>query len=89
MWYELGAVGAVIAAVGVWFGFHDLERAPPRLAPFLAAGFAAIVALAFCNVNFDDMTVMTLIAVGVVSSDVAARSQYRTTRPSAANLANL
>ncbi len=89
VWYELGAVGAVIAAVGVWFGFHDLERAPPRLAPFLAAGFAAIVALAFCNVNFDDMTVMTLIAVGVVSSDVAARSQYRTTRPSAANLANL
>lgn len=89
VWYELGAVGAVIAAVGVWFGFHDLERAPPRLAPFLAASFAAIVALAFCNVNFDDMTVMTLIAVGVVSSDVAARSQYRTKRPSAANLANL
>ncbi len=89
VWYELGAVGAVIAAVGVWFGFHDLERAPPRLAPFLAAGFAAIVALAFCNVNFDDMTVMTLIAVGVVSSDVAARSQYRTKRPSAANLSNL
>ncbi len=35
------------------------------------------------------MTVMTLIAVGVISTDVAARSQYRTTRPSAANLANL
>ena len=52
VWYELGVIGAVIAAVGVWFAFRDLDRAPPRLAPFMAAGLAAIVALAFCNVNF-------------------------------------
>jgi hypothetical protein len=89
VWYELGVVGAVIAAVGVWFGFRDLDKAPPRLAPFMAAGFAAIVALAFTNVDFDDMTVMTLVGIAVISTDVAARSQYRTTRPSAASLANL
>ena len=89
VWYELGLVGAVIAAIGVWFGFRDLNKAPPRLAPFMAAGFAAIVALAFTNVDFDDMTAITLIAVAVISTDVAARSQYRTTRPSAASLANL
>jgi len=89
VWYELGVVGAVIAAVGVWLGFHGLVKAPPRLAPFMTAGFAAIVALAFTNVDFDDMTALTLIAVAVVATDVAARSQYRTTRPSAANLANL
>ena len=52
-------------------------------------GFAAIVALAFSNVNFDDMTALTLIGVAVIATDVAARSQYRTTRPSAASLANL
>ena len=89
VWYELGIVGAVIAAVGVWFGFHDLDKAPPRLAPFMAAGFAAVVALAFTNVDFDDMTAMTLIGVAIIATDVAARSQYRTTRPSAASLANL
>ena len=89
VWYELGLVGAVIAAAGVWFGFHDLDKAPPRLAPFVAAGFAALVALAFCNVDFDDMTAPTLIGVAVIAIDVAARSQYRTTRPSAASLANL
>ncbi len=89
VWYELGVVGAVIAAVGVWFGFHDLMKAPPRLAPFMAAGFVAIAALAFVNVDLDDMTAMTLIGVAVISTDVAARSQYRTTRPSAASLANL
>ena len=89
VWYELGIVGAVLAAVGVWFGFRDLDKAPPRLAPYMAAGFTAVAALAFVNVDFDDMTAMTLIAVAVISTDVAARSQYRTTRPSAASLANL
>ncbi len=89
VWYELGVVGAVIAAAGAWFAFYDIGKAPPRLAPFMIAGFAAIVALAFSNVDFDDMTAMTLIAVAVISADVAARSQYRTTRPSAASLANL
>src|SRR5271166_5171520 len=89
VWYELGDVGAVLAATGVWFTFRNLVKAPPRLAPYLAAGFSAIVALAFLNVDFDDMTVMTLVAVSFISADVAARSQYRTTRPSAASLANL
>jgi hypothetical protein len=89
VWYELGVIGALIAATGAWFAFRDLGKAPARLAPFMAAGLTAIVALAFLNVNFDDMTVPTLIAVAVIATDVAARSQYRTTRPSAASLANL
>ncbi len=89
VWYELGVVGAVLAASGVWFVFRDLVKAPPRLAPFLAASFTAIVALAFLDVNFDEMTAPTLVAVAFISADVAARSQYRTTRPSAASLANL
>ena len=89
VWYELGIIGAVIAAAGVWSAFRDIDKAPPRLAPFMTAGFAAVVALAFTNVDFDEMTVMTLIGVAVIATDVAARSQYRTTRPSAASLANL
>ena len=40
IWYELGVVGAALAAVGVWFAFRNLDRAPPRLAPFMAAGFS-------------------------------------------------
>jgi hypothetical protein len=89
IWYELGIVGAALAAIGVWCVFRDLDHAPPRLAPFIAAGFSAIVALGFLNVDFVDMTTLTLIAVAIISTDVAARSQYRTTRPSAATLANL
>jgi hypothetical protein len=89
VWYELGAVAAVLAAVGMWFAFSDLVKAPPRLAPYMAATLSAIVALAFLNVDFVDMTTLTLIAVAVISTDVAARSQYRTRRPSAASLAHL
>ena len=90
VWYELGIVGAMLSAAGAWLAFRDLTRAPPRLAPFLAATFAAVVALAFFNVDFFvEMGTLTLVAVAVISTDVAARSQYRTTRPSAANLAHL
>jgi hypothetical protein len=89
IWYELGIVGAVLAAVGAWLAFRSIVRAPARLAPYMAAAFSAVVALAFLNVDFAEMTPLTLIAIAVISTDVAARSQYRTSRPSAARLANL
>jgi hypothetical protein len=89
VWYELGVVGAMLAAAGAWLAFRSLERAPARLAPYMAAAFSAVVALAFLNVDFVEMTTLTLIALAVISTDVAARSQYRTSRPSAAGLANL
>jgi hypothetical protein len=89
VWYELGIVGAILAAAGTWLAFRNLPRAPGRLAPYMAAAFSAVVALAFLNVDFAEMTTLTLIAIAVIATDVAARSQYRTSRPSAARLANL
>ena len=89
VWYELGIVGAVLAAAGAWLAFRSLARAPARLAPYMAAAFSAVVALAFFNIDFVEMTTLTQIALAVISTDVAARSQYRTSRPSAARLANL
>ena len=89
VWYELGILGAILAAAGAWSAFRDLARAPARLAPYMAAAFSAVIALAFLNVDFAEMTTLTLIGVAIISTDVAARSQYRTSRPSAARLANL
>jgi hypothetical protein len=89
VWYELGVVGAGLAAAGAWLTFRSLVHAPARLAPYMAAAFSAVVALAFLNVDFTEMTTLTLIAIAIISTDVAARSQYRTSRPSAARLANL
>jgi hypothetical protein len=89
IWFELGIVGALITAAGVFFAFRQLVRAPQRLAPYKAAWLTAIVTFAFLHVDFNNMTTLTLIAVAFIAMDVAARSQYRTTRPSAANLAHL
>ena len=87
MWFELGVVGAWIAAAAVWFGFHRIADAPPRLAPYLAAALACNLTLAALIENFGDMLWTVSLAAAILSADVAARSQYRTTRPSAAHLA--
>ena len=87
IWYELGVPGALAAAAGVWFGFRAIGRAAPRLAPYLAATFAADLTLAFLSEGFAQMTWITLLAISGIALCAAARSQYRTTRPSAAGLA--
>ena len=87
IWYELGILGALAAAASVWFGFRAIGRAAPRLAPYLAATFAADLMLAFLSEGFAQMTWITLLAIGGIALGAAARSQYRTTRPSAAGLA--
>jgi hypothetical protein len=88
VWYELGIVGALIAAAGAWIGFRAIGEAPPRLAPYLAAALACNLTLALLSVDLSNMTWAALLAIGVIAVDVAARSQYRTTRPSAASLAH-
>jgi hypothetical protein len=88
IWYELGIVGAVIAAVGVWLAFRAIGSAPPRLAPYLAAALACNLTLGFLCCDLSDTTWLALLVIAGVAVGVAARSQYRTTRPSAAPLAN-
>ena len=87
IWYEFGVLGAVAAAAAIWRGFDAIGRAPPRLAPFLAATFAVNLTLAFVSEGLAQMTWITLLAISGIALSVASRSQYRTTRPSAAGLA--
>ena len=87
VWYELGIVGAGIAAAMIWFGFRRIADAPPRLAPYLAAALACNLTLGALLENFGDMLWTVSLGIALIASDVAARSQYRTTRPSAAGLA--
>ena len=87
IWFELGVVGAWVTAAAVWFGFRRIASAPPRLAPYLAAALASNLALAALIENFGDMLWVLSLGVAILSADVAARSQYRTTRPSASGLA--
>lgn len=88
IWYELGIVGALIAAAGAWLGFRAIGEGPPRLAPYLAAAVACNLTLGFLSVDMSNMTWVALLTISVIAVDVAARSQYRTKRPSAASLAH-
>ena len=88
IWYELGMVGGLLAAAGAWFGFRAIGDAPPRLAPYLTAALACNLTLATISLDLADMTWLTAVAIALVAADVAARSQYRTTRPSASHLAH-
>ena len=88
LWYELGVVGAWFAAAAVWFGFRAIGEAPPRLAPYLAAAFATNLTFGFLSEDLGDSTWFTVLAIALISADIAARSQYRTTRPSAERLAH-
>jgi len=89
IWYDLGVVGALAAAAAIWLGFRAVGGVAPRLAPYLAAALACDVTFAFLSESFADMTWVTLLAISAVAVGAAARSQYHTTRPSAAHLAQL
>lgn len=88
IWYELGIIGGWLAAAAAWFGFRAIGSAAPRLAPFLAAALACNLTLAALSTDLSDMIWVTSLAIVFITCDVVARSQYRTTRPSAAYLAN-
>jgi len=88
IWYELGLVGALIAAGAAWFGFRAIGAAPPRLAPYLAAAFACNLTFAVLCEDLNDTTWFTVLGIAIIVADIAARSQYRTTRPSVAYLAH-
>jgi hypothetical protein len=88
IWYELGIVGALAAATTVWLGFRAIGNMAPRLAPYVAAAFACDVTLGFLAQDLTQMTWVTLLAISAIAIGAAARSQYRTTRPSAASLAH-
>lgn len=87
IWYELGAVGAGLVSIMIWLAFRAIGKAPARLAPYLSAALACNLTLATLITNFEDMAWTLSLGAAIIACDVAARSLYRTTHPSAAGLA--
>jgi hypothetical protein len=83
IWYELGIVGALLAAAIAWLAFRALGATGAKVAPYLVAAFACDLTLAFLSEDLSQMSWVTFLAVSVLSGGAAVRSQYRTKRPSA------
>jgi hypothetical protein len=84
IWYELGIIGAVLGAALAWLGFRAIGGTGAKIAPYLVAALACDLTLGFLSQDFSQMSWVTLLAVSAVSAGAAARSQYRTKRPSVA-----
>jgi hypothetical protein len=83
IWYELGVIGALLAAALGWLAFRAVGATGARVAPYLVAALACDLTLAFLSEDLSQMTWVTLLAVSAISAGAAVRSQYRTMRPSA------
>jgi hypothetical protein len=88
VWYELGIVGAWLLAAIAFLAFRAIGRLPPRISPYLSAGFATVIALGVTHASLDDWTWLMMLGLAIVASDAASRSYYLTKRPSAETLAN-
>lgn len=88
IWYELGLVGALSAALAVWMTLRGASVSYPRLLPGIVAGFAAACTLASLGIGAGQawwpgaLAIFGLLFVG------AERGQYRTRRPRARDIAD-
>lgn len=80
-WYELGIVGAMAAAICLWFAIRAAARMP---GPLAAGGVAAYAtALALCVMGAATLQFWWLVMLSAVAIlfTAIARGQVRTTRP--------
>ncbi|MFC0217960.1 hypothetical protein FHS82_000367 [Pseudochelatococcus lubricantis] len=89
IWYELGAVGAALAALVLYFVVRRLDEtsAGPagsgQLVPGLTAAVASAFTLSVLGVGMAFPWWMTTLAVVVISFAAITRGQFRTRRPKA------
>ena len=83
IWYELGLVGAVAAAVLAVGGIAAAGRTSPTVAPFLLAEIMTCLVLGFWGLDTTQLWWMTIIGVAGVAFANVNRGQYRTDRPPA------
>jgi hypothetical protein len=81
IWYELGIVGAAIAALFTYRIFMALGRAPRAIAPYLLAGFTTGLTVTILGLGTAQVWWLTLVGLDVLAFAVTAKGRYGT-RPS-------
>ena len=83
IWYELGVLGALAAAVLAAGGLSAAGRASPVLAPFLLAEIVSGLVVALWGLDTTQLWWITLLGVAALAFAIVVRGQYRTERPAA------
>lgn len=89
LWFELGAIGAILAALTLYFlvrSFEHVAKGPAGsglLVPGLLAAVATAYALSCFGVGVAFPWWVTTLAVTVIAFSAIARGQFRTSRPKA------
>lgn len=83
LWYELGLVGALAAAVALYAAVTACGRRTPPLVPGMVAAFATAFAFACLGIGTAQMWWFTALALVVLVFVAIERGQFRTTRPKA------
>lgn len=81
IWYELGLVGAVSAALLFYGALSAAGRAAPSLAPFLLAEITTGTVISFWGMDLTQLWWVTMLGVAAVAFATVIRGQYRTDRP--------
>jgi hypothetical protein len=81
VWYELGIVGAALAAFFTSRIFMALGRAPRLVAPYLLAGFTTGLTVTLLGLGTAQVWWLTLVGLDVLAFAVTAKGHYGT-RPS-------
>jgi hypothetical protein len=76
IWYELGIVGAALAALFTYRVFMALGRAPRVIAPYLLAGFTTGLVVTILGLGTAQVWWLTLVGLDVLAFAVTANGHY-------------
>ena len=83
IWYDLGVIGALAAALVAFGGFAAAGRTSVAVAPFLLAEIVSGLTFALWGLDTTELWWVTTLSVGALAFAVVIRGQYRTERPHA------
>lgn len=81
VWFELGALGALAAAVLVYQAFLACARQGAVLAPFLIAGLASFLVIAVLGFSLSQLWWVTMAGIIGIGCVHVQRGQYLSRRP--------
>ena len=83
IWYDLGIIGAVASSILVACAFLAAGRASPGLAPFLLAGFVAVLSIMVLGLSTAQLWWVSLVSLEAIAFALVLRGQHRVKRPAA------